>query len=151
MAMANNRTIKIGLWGGHGGQPRDISHPPGTLVSVTVRSGDAIDNIKFTYMDIDGILHKEEWGGPGGDAHDPIYLEDGQYVKEISGTYGPWSDVPALVTSLKFVTNRGQIHEYGVAGDAGSFHVPLINGQITGFCARVGDLIDAIGIYVVLP
>ena len=78
-------------------------------------------------------------------------LEDAEFVKEISGTYGPWSNVPAIVTSLKFVTNHGHVYEYGAAGTGGSFHVPLINGQITGFCGRVGDLIDAIGIYVVHP
>lgn len=76
-------------------------------------------------------------------------LENEEFVKEISGTYGPWSNVPAVVTSLKFVTNLGHIHEYGAAGAGGAFHVPLINAQIAGFCGRVGDVIDAIGIYVV--
>jgi hypothetical protein len=76
-------------------------------------------------------------------------LEDTEYVTEISGTYGRWGSVPAIVTSVKFVTNIGQTIECGSAGSGGSFHVPVAHGgQITGFFGRVGDLIDAIGIYV---
>ena len=76
-------------------------------------------------------------------------LEDTQYVTEISGTYGRWGSVSSIVTSLKFVTNNGQTIECGIAGSGGFFHVPVTHGgQITGFFGRVGDLIDAIGIYV---
>lgn len=70
--MQNNTSIRIGLWGGHGGQPRDIAHPPVTLVSVEVHSGAAIDYIKFTYMDVAGNLQEAEWGGPGGHANVPV-------------------------------------------------------------------------------
>jgi disease resistance protein RPM1 len=75
-------------------------------------------------------------------------LKESEYVKELSGTFGPWGDVPRVITSLKFVTNKGRTHEFGQAGSAGSFYVPVNEGQITGFFARAGDLIDAIGIYV---
>lgn len=75
--------------------------------------------------------------------------EESEYVKEISGTYGPWKGLPAVVTSLKFVTNKGQTAEFVSAGSGVRFHVPVNNGgQITGFFGRVGDVIDAIGIYV---
>ena len=70
--MQNNMSVKIGLWGGDGGQPRDIAHPPSTLVRVEVRSGAAIDAIKFTYKDVAGNLQEEAWGGLGGNANQPV-------------------------------------------------------------------------------
>ena len=77
-----------------------------------------------------------------------VDLDESEYVKEISGTFGPWGDVPRVITSLKFVTNIGNRYDFGQAGSGGSFHVPVDEGKITGFFGRAGDLIDAIGIYV---
>uniref|UniRef100_A0A8I6XWM5 Jacalin-type lectin domain-containing protein n=1 Tax=Hordeum vulgare subsp. vulgare TaxID=112509 RepID=A0A8I6XWM5_HORVV len=144
-----SKPVKIGLWGGVGGQPRDVKHAPHRLARVEISGADAIHSIKFTYEDHAGDQHVEgAWGAPSGNKH-TLDLEDTEYVTEISGTYGRWGSVSSIVTSLKFVTNNGQTIECGSAGSGGSFHVPVTHGgQITGFFGRVGDLIDAIGIYV---
>uniref|UniRef100_A0A0E0JIA7 Jacalin-type lectin domain-containing protein n=1 Tax=Oryza punctata TaxID=4537 RepID=A0A0E0JIA7_ORYPU len=59
--------VKIGQWGGNGGSAQDISVAPCKLTSVTIRSGQAIDAITFSYVGMDGLEHVVgPWGGPGG-------------------------------------------------------------------------------------
>ena len=60
---SQSKPVKIGPWGGDGGEPRDIEYTPFALVGVAVRSGDAINGVRFTYVDTSGNLHEEEWGG----------------------------------------------------------------------------------------
>ena len=62
-----SQPVKIGFWGGTGGQPRNPVHVPTRLDSVVVRSGAAINSIDFTYQDSSGGIQREPlWGGPGG-------------------------------------------------------------------------------------
>jgi hypothetical protein len=78
-----------------------------------------------------------------------VKLRSSEYVNEISGTFGPWGDIPAVITSLKFVTNKGAQYSYGNPdGESTSFHIPVEEGQICGFYGRAGDLLDAIGVYI---
>jgi hypothetical protein len=58
---------KTELLGGNGGDAFDISEQPKRLDSVTIRSGDVIDSIAFSY--IDQASNKKiagPWGGNGG-------------------------------------------------------------------------------------
>ena len=66
--------MKIGTWGGHGGQPCDIKRSPMRLTDITVRSdGECINSIEFTYMDKDGQLQDEgPWGGYAGELKPPV-------------------------------------------------------------------------------
>jgi hypothetical protein len=66
--------VKIGTWGGHGGQPRDVKRTPKRLTDITVRSDDEhINSVQFTYIDRDGVLQDEgPWGGDGGDLKPPV-------------------------------------------------------------------------------
>jgi hypothetical protein len=76
-----------------------------------------------------------------------IELGDDEYVREISGTYGPYDNVLNLVTSLNIVTNVASF-SFGKA-EGNTFSIPVENsGQIVGFYGRSGWLIDAIGIYI---
>jgi hypothetical protein len=62
-----SQPVKIGLWGGAGGQPREPIRTPSRLYSVVVGSGVAIDSIQFTYKDSSGAIQDEQlWGGAGG-------------------------------------------------------------------------------------
>jgi hypothetical protein len=55
-----------GPWGADGAA-HDITGTPQRLVSVTIRSGEIIDAISFTYVDEDGEVRSSgRWGGPGG-------------------------------------------------------------------------------------
>lgn len=59
--------VKIGLWGGNGGSAQDITVKPRKLTGMTIRSGQAIDAVGFTYIGTDGQEHVVgPWGGNGG-------------------------------------------------------------------------------------
>ncbi|XP_037432365.1 horcolin-like [Triticum dicoccoides] len=109
-----SKPVKIGPWGGDGGEPRDIEYTPLALVRVAIRSGDAINAIGFTYVDTSGNLHEEEWGGSEGEKFEELLLQELEYVLEISGTYG--SSPESYVTSLELVTNKGRTIRGGTAG-----------------------------------
>jgi len=60
---------KMGLWGGAGGWDHEITAPPKRLQSLTIttRSGSAVESIQFTYTDKAGEKHTAgPWGGSGG-------------------------------------------------------------------------------------
>jgi len=139
-------TTKAGLWGGQGGSNQDITVPPKRLQSLTIRSGSAIDAIEFTYIDNAGQKHTAgAWGGPGGTAH-RIDLDDAEYVKEVSGTYGTFEGITVL-TSFKLVTNVRTWGPWAIEnGTPFSITAPT-NSSIVGFYGRAGRLIDAIGVY----
>jgi GTPase involved in cell partitioning and DNA repair len=53
--------------GGDGGQVVDVAAMPQHLESVTIRHGDVIDSISFSYIDITGRKQiGGPWGGNGG-------------------------------------------------------------------------------------
>ena len=59
--------IKIGAWGGDGGTEFDVTEPPKRLESMTVRAGDSVDSIGFSYVDDEGQKHSVgPFGGTGG-------------------------------------------------------------------------------------
>ncbi|XP_044361715.1 horcolin isoform X1 [Triticum aestivum] len=143
---SQSKPVKIGPWGGDGGEPRDIEYTPLALVRVAIRSGDAINAIGFTYVDTSGNLHEEEWGGSEGEKFEELLLQELEYVLEISGTYG--SPPESYATSLELVTNKGRTIRGGSAGSGGSFNVPLVSARIIGFFGAAGTTyIDSFGMY----
>jgi hypothetical protein len=82
--------------------------------------------------------------------HLQINLDPSEFVKEVSGTYGPFSDLPKnnVITSLTLVTN---LYSYGPFGQPSGtpFHTRVDKtGSIVGFFGRSGAYLDAIGVYV---
>ncbi len=62
---------KFGPWGGPGGDYRDVQVAPYRLVRLTIRSGDTVDGISFTYIGNDGLVyHMGHWGSDGGVPHE---------------------------------------------------------------------------------
>jgi hypothetical protein len=66
--------VKIGPWGGRGGDPRDdivaAGVAPHRLESIVIRCQGAVDAISFTYAGVDGVMRKAgPWGGSGGRKH----------------------------------------------------------------------------------
>jgi hypothetical protein len=45
--------VKIGAWGGSGGSAFQVNLPPKRVQSITLRAGDAIDSIGFSYVDVE--------------------------------------------------------------------------------------------------
>lgn len=62
--------VKIGPWGGEGGQPHDLDqdHRPSRLVCARIYSkGEVINGISFEYVDITGeTVIVQPWGGTQG-------------------------------------------------------------------------------------
>ncbi|XP_008648490.1 salt stress-induced protein [Zea mays] len=137
--------VKVGPWGGQGGNPQDIDVlPDERLTSMTIRSGDVIE----AYVDTAGNDYTTDLWGGGNGSFTKIELGDDEYVREISGTYGPYDNVLNLVTSLNIIVTNVASFSFGNAqGD--TFSIPVENGgQIAGFYGRSGWLIDAIGVYI---
>ncbi|CAN6374129.1 unnamed protein product [Urochloa humidicola] len=139
--------VKVGPWGGKGGYPRDLNVLPERLTSVTIRSGEVIEAIRFTYVGTDGNIYTTDLWGGGTSNFTKIDLGDQEYIREISGTYSPYGDVLNLITSLNIVTNVASFSFGNAKGN--TFSVPVENsGQIVGFYGRSGWLLDAIGVYI---
>ncbi|RCV37730.1 hypothetical protein SETIT_8G086200v2 [Setaria italica] len=99
--------IKIGPCGGSGGDPRDdivaAGVAPHCLQSIIIRCQGAVDAISFTYAGIYGApCMAGPWGGSSRSTSHMFVA--GEFVKEISGTYGPFGG-HTIVRSLMFVTN----------------------------------------------
>ncbi|CAD6335373.1 unnamed protein product [Miscanthus lutarioriparius] len=152
---------KIGPRGGRGGGVRDVQVPPYRLLRLEIHSKYTINGISFSYIGSDGSVHHESWGGGGkyvpytgrdGIVFEeyPIQLGLTDYVKEISGTTGAYTDHPNIVRSLKVVTFKRTYGPYGATDGAGSpFSFPVQgSARITGFFGRSGDYLDSIGVYI---
>ncbi|CAN6336279.1 unnamed protein product [Urochloa humidicola] len=145
--------VKIGPWGGRGGDPRDdivaAGVPPHRLESLVIRAQGAVDAISFTYAGVDGAPRKAgPWGGSGGRKH-KVKFGATEVVREISGTYGPFGGHACVVLSLTFVTNAGKHGPFGEPTHGTPFRVPVRDGgRVVGFFGSSGSLLDAVGVYV---
>ncbi|XP_052139285.1 mannose/glucose-specific lectin-like [Oryza glaberrima] len=138
---------KVGPWGGNGGTPQDITETPKRLESITIRSGEVVDSISFSYFDQAGQKRVAgPWGGPGGNPN-TIELASSEFLKEVSGTFGTYYG-SNVITSIKFVTN---VKTYGPFGKQNGtpFNIPVQNNSsVVGFFGRGGKYLDAVGVYV---
>ncbi|XP_062182086.1 disease resistance protein RGA5-like [Phragmites australis] len=139
---------KRGPWGGDGGSTRDITVAPQCLESVKICSAVVVDALGFSYRDRRGKHHRTSlWGGVGGSVR-TVDLGPSEYVKEVSGTYGPFSDRPNIITSLTLVTNFSSYGPFGQPKGS-PFHTRVAkNNSIVGFFGRSETYLDAIGVYV---
>uniref|UniRef100_J3KZQ9 Jacalin-type lectin domain-containing protein n=1 Tax=Oryza brachyantha TaxID=4533 RepID=J3KZQ9_ORYBR len=144
--------VKIGMFGANNGTRRDIVVAPMHLKAVTIRSINTIDRLTFYYNDEKGNqLMGGEWGGNLGFDH-TFYLDRDEYLKQVSGTFGPFDiqKQPCTVNSLTFISNKGK--RYGPFGTRGAkdtaFDIPVEKGSIVGFYARADGFVSAIGFYV---
>uniref|UniRef100_A0ACD5WRX8 Uncharacterized protein n=1 Tax=Avena sativa TaxID=4498 RepID=A0ACD5WRX8_AVESA len=144
---------KIGPWGGSNGNHKDIEVPPLCLNSITIRSGEVIFSIAYSYKDSDRKQqHAGPWGASEGFSYgtfDTIQLEPLECLTEVSGTVDYSSKYSSdVITSVMFITNA---HRYGPYGGGGGipFRSPVLSsGNIVGFFAHAERVVDAIGLYV---
>jgi Jacalin-like lectin domain len=73
-------------------------------------------------------------------------LQANEYITSLKGHFGNFEGM-FVVRSLKFETNLGSFGPYG-REEGIPFELHAITGQIIGFHARTGRLLDAIGVYV---
>ncbi|KAJ1256764.1 hypothetical protein BS78_K312900 [Paspalum vaginatum] len=148
-----DRVVKIGRWGGAGGSNQHPEIPPHRLESLIIFSGEVIYSLVFSYSDHNGLQYSAgPWGGWGpnrGSNRNEIQLGRSEYVREVSGTIGPFDRAPAgVITSLSLMTN---VRTYGPFGNVKGtpFQIPVqSNGSIVGFFVRTGWYLDSVGVYV---
>jgi len=58
MSMQSLPVVKLGMWGGNEGRYHDHSVMPRRLLTMTVRCGEAIDSIEFSYIGVDLKEHE---------------------------------------------------------------------------------------------
>ncbi|XP_072958057.1 protein GOS9-like [Typha angustifolia] len=136
--------VKVGKWGGDGGNPFDMGAAT-RLLDIRIRHGGAIDAIQIMYVKDGKIQWTPQYGGNGGDLTE-ITLQEGEFLRSISGYYGNFQDMH-LVRSLTFATNLSTYGPYGEQ-EGTTFSIPLEDGKIEGFFGRYGRLLDAVGVYV---
>ncbi|CAM0901448.1 unnamed protein product [Alopecurus aequalis] len=139
---------KEGPLGGKGGRDVDIPSQPQRLESVTIRSGDLIDSLSFSYTDQAGMKQTAgPWGGPGG-LEETITFGPTETLKKVFGTAGDFEG-DTVVTSLTLVSNVKTYPAFVKATGTPSFSLPQWDASvIVGFFGRAGFFLHAIGAYV---
>ncbi|KAJ0971382.1 hypothetical protein J5N97_019341 [Dioscorea zingiberensis] len=142
------KTIKVGIWGGHGGSAWDDGSYSGIQV-ITLKYGRCIDSIQVQYSDKTGkpvLAHKH--GGIGGNHTSQIKLQPDEFLIGITGHYSPvvHGGTP-VICSLTIKSNRRTFGPFG-AEEGTPFTLSMEGGFIVGFYGRGGWYLDAIGIYL---
>ncbi|CAO2206029.1 unnamed protein product [Urochloa humidicola] len=149
LGIVSQPVVKIGIWGGNEGIYYDPSVMPQRLLTVTIRSGEAIDSIVFSYIGVDLKEHVAgPWGGPYGEKPRKIVFGPDEIIKKIYGTHADYKTERDVIRSLNIVTN---VKEYSFGQAEGNTFRILVenNSHIVGFYARSkGWLLNAIGIYI---
>ncbi|KAF7062472.1 hypothetical protein CFC21_069073 [Triticum aestivum] len=144
---------KIGPWGGNRGIFNDIKASPLRLNSVTIRSGEVIYSLAFSYSDNYGKQHHAgPWGGCKDFSYgsfDTIQLGPSEFLTEVSGTIAFSAQYSSnVITSVMFTTTGRQYGPFG-GGVGIPFHSPVMsNGSIVGFFAHAEWVVESIGLYV---
>ncbi|KAF6992633.1 hypothetical protein CFC21_009611 [Triticum aestivum] len=143
---AQTPVTKMGPWGADGGTAFDITELPRSLQTVTIRCGDVINSIGFSYTDQAGQKKiAGPWGGDGA-LSVTITLAPSEFIKQVQGTTGVVGGV-TVVTSLTLVSSVTTYGPFGKAnGTPFSSQVPDSN-SIGGFYARAGGSFNALGVY----
>ncbi|MDK0829461.1 jacalin-like lectin, partial [Clostridium perfringens] len=86
------------------------------MIRVVVRSHDIVDAIGFTVVDSNDYITTYEYGNPTSTASE-IKLKDGEYITQISGSYGnyKWNNGRVTLSTLKIYTNKNT-NGYGPYG-----------------------------------
>jgi len=135
------QTLEFGPVGGLGGSTWRDPFVGGTqrISEVTVCYDSSIRSIQVTYEDSSGAIQANPQHGSGGDTCSTTVIDKNEYVTGIQGTAGLYVD------SLGIITN---VQEYPVYGGGGSPYYLTTTGMVLSLFGRVGDAMDAVGIYV---
>jgi hypothetical protein len=142
-ANAQDHRTKIGTAGGGGGDEFADKHLPkgAKVVGVKIRSGDWIDSIELLYKTADGKIESLGRHGGDGGGEDTFMLEEGEYIKGITGKSGTY------VMSLTIITNKRMSKTYGLGEGDRTYHYVLPSDEVVGFYGRSAEYVDQIGIW----
>jgi hypothetical protein len=134
----------IGLWGGGGGAPFEDKITDGSRIAIIGLShGSWIDALTLAIERSGGKVETLPRHGGTGGKMDQIVIDPGDWITEVSGTYGSY------VTQLTLRTQKGQVYTYG--GDDGStpFSYTIPKGfELIGFYGRSWTYLDSIGVII---
>ncbi|WVZ54115.1 hypothetical protein U9M48_004970 [Paspalum notatum var. saurae] len=138
----------MGPWGGNGGTAYDILELPRSLQTVTIRCGDVINSVAFSYTDEAGQKKTAgPWGGDNGALTATITLAPSEVIKEVLGTTGTVGG-DTVVRSLTLVSNVTTYGPFGKAENGTPFSTQVPNGKtVAGFYVRAGTSVNALGVY----
>ncbi|XP_044969155.1 protein GOS9-like isoform X2 [Hordeum vulgare subsp. vulgare] len=132
---------KSEAWGSNGNFVHDINEKPLRLRSVTVRTSDLFDGIKFTYIDQTGQTRTENlWGFSQDGSEHTVTLGPSEFLKEVSGVIDNSNEPNYFVRSIKLVTNQREFGPFGGAQGGTEFksRVPE-DSMIVAFHGSSGD------------
>ncbi|KAK3199096.1 hypothetical protein Dsin_022511 [Dipteronia sinensis] len=148
--------IKIGPWGGEGGDKWDVKPPSinSSITEINISHGDVVNSLSFKSVDrVTGKTKPSPTYGGRGSKTEQVSMGSMEYLTSISGTVKNHNG-NIVVESITFVsidgTNTNTNGPYGSPSTTGSsFNVPIENGEIVGFFERAtaNQHINAIGIH----
>lgn len=77
-----------------------------------------------------------------------IRLGASEFLREVSGTVGPFFSIPSTVTSLRLVSNLRRYGPFGVPLGTPFCSKVKENNSIVGFFGRSGAYLHAVDVYV---
>lgn len=119
------------------------------LTKVTVQYGAVIDSLTFEYKSNGETKSSSRYGGAGGTYDETLSLDTIGDIVQIKGSYGKYNDYVAI-TALSFVTKNTTYGPYGnPKATSTKFKIHAKGGKIVGFHGKFGDVLTAIGAYMV--
>ncbi|KAM0948476.1 putative jacalin-like lectin domain-containing protein [Dioscorea sansibarensis] len=143
------KTIKVGIWGGHGGSAWDDGSYNG-IREITNKCNRCSDSIQVLYSDKAGNpVISQKRGGTGGNKTSQIKLQyPDEFLISIIGYSLPvvYGGCP-VIRSLILKSNRRSFGPFGIE-EVTPFTLSMDGGLIVGFYGRSGWYLDTFGFYL---
>uniref|UniRef100_A0ACD5U0T0 Uncharacterized protein n=1 Tax=Avena sativa TaxID=4498 RepID=A0ACD5U0T0_AVESA len=149
--VASKKLMKVGPWGGTGGNPWDDGGHTGIRSITLSYDSRCVDSITVEYDRSGLAVPGERHGGAAGKltTHIKLVFPD-EHLTAVSGRYGPVAPGGSpVIRSLAFRTERAAYGPFGAAAGEGTpLEFAVEGGVIVGFFGRSGWQLDAVGMYV---
>ncbi|XP_044962818.1 jacalin-related lectin 19-like isoform X2 [Hordeum vulgare subsp. vulgare] len=147
--VASKKLMKVGPWGGTGGNPWDDGGHTGIRGITLSYDHRCVVSIAVEYDRSGLTVPGERHGGAGGNHTTQFKLcFPDEHLTAVSGRYGAVAPGGSpVIRSLAFRTERAAYGPFG-AVEGTPFQFAVEGGVIVGFCGRSGWQLDAVGMYV---
>ncbi|XP_071728530.1 jacalin-related lectin 19-like [Rutidosis leptorrhynchoides] len=146
-----DKSMKLGPWGGKGGKKWDDGVHTGVR-EITIVYCSCIDAIYTTYDDHDKPFPVEKHGGMGGIKAAQVKLQfPDENLISVGGYYSPVVyGAGTVIRSLTFKSNIRTFGPFGVE-EGTPFNFMANRGHIVGLYGRAGWFLDSLGFYLSPP